>query len=133
MGAITLPTATHAPTLRLMMERRSKRSPDRDLALQFLVEALADRSAARAVALVSHDGTLLAGVGMPGDLRGLAKLARPVAEGDDHPELDAITGDTDVFSRRVVMHGEGAFVAALGTRLRRFQDTIDGVARISAS
>jgi hypothetical protein len=115
------------------LERRQKRSQDPQIALQFLLEALADRSDAHAVALVAGDGRIVAGVGMPSDLRGLATIAAPVARGEDCPDLDAVTGDSDVFSRVVPLNGSDAYIAALGTRLRRLGDTVDGFARITAS
>jgi len=114
-----------------MVERRQKRSEDPETALQFLLEALIDRSAAHTAALVAGDGHILAGVGMPQDLRGLARIAGPVARGEDCPAVDTVTGASDVFSRVVRMKGQDAYLAALGLRLHRFQETVNGLGRIA--
>jgi hypothetical protein len=120
-----------------MTERRTKRSPRPDEALQLLIEALADRSDVRAVALVNARGRVLAAAGAPTDIAGVARLARPIADGEEHPEFDAITEDTDFFTRKVEVEAVGVsstvYLAALGTRLRRMQDTVNGIGRIVAA
>ena len=63
------------------MERRTKRSEDREEALQYLVEALADRSEVDAVLLMNDEGHIVAGMGKPREVRGLAKIAVPVVRG----------------------------------------------------
>ena len=114
-----------------MMERRSKRSGDRHEALQFLMEALADRSPeVAAVALIDETGTIVAGTGMPHELVGLAKIAAPLARGEHAPEFDEVTEGTDLLMRDFKV-GDNAFVlAALGTRVRRMHDCVRGVGRI---
>ena len=52
------------------MEQRTKRSEDRDEALQYLVEALADRSEVQAVVLVNDEGKIVAGMGGPAQVKG---------------------------------------------------------------
>ena len=125
--------ATSPPPIyaRLMIERRNKRSEDREEALQFLMEALADRSPeVAAVALIDGAGKIVAGTGMPQELVGLAKIAGPLARGEAAPEFDEVTEGTDLLMRDFKV-GEDAFVlAALGTRVRRMHDCVRGVSRI---
>lgn len=115
-------------------ERRSKRSEDRWEALQYLVEALADRSEAKAVVLIDDAGRIMAGMGMAKDIVGLAKLARPVSRGEECAEFDAVTEGTDVFARvlPVVQMGteKTIYLAALGTKLRKMNDAVAGITRI---
>ena len=110
-----------------------KRSAERDEALQYLVETLTDRSDVRAVALVDERGKIRAGVGMPLDLQGLAKLAGPVARGEDCSHFDAITQGTDFFTRGVAGDsGRTMYLAALGHRVRKMHDAAGAIARILA-
>ncbi len=115
-------------------ERRSKRSEDRWEALQYLVEALADRSDAKAVVLIDDAGRIMAGMGMAKDIVGLAKLARPVCRGEECAEFDTVTEGTDVFARvlPVVQMGteKTIYLAALGTKLRKMNDAVAGITRI---
>ena len=113
-----------------MMERRKKRSEGREEALQFLVEAVADRSDVRAVAVVDDAGRIVAGTGSTGDLSGLQKVAAPVARGQYCAELEAATEGTDVLTRGFVASGETLYLAALGTRVRRMSEAVVGVNRI---
>jgi len=112
------------------MERRNKRSDDREQALQYLVEALYDRSEARAVALIDEQGRIVAGTGMPNDLSGLAKIGPPMARGEACEEFDATTEGTDFFARGIGLDDGTLYLAALGTRLRRMYETVRGVSRI---
>jgi hypothetical protein len=111
-----------------MLERRSKRSHSPDEALQFLIESLADRSEVRAVALVNERGRILAGTGSAPDLRGLARLAGPI---EDHEDFEEVTRGTDLFARPVPFATGTAYLAALGTRMRRLGDAVNGIARIA--
>ena len=115
-------------------ERRSKRSDDRWEALQYLVEALADRSEAKAVVLIDESGRIMAGMGMAKDIVGLAKLARPVCRGEVCAELEAVTAGTDLFARVVPVVQRGSektiYLAALGTKLRKMNDAVVGITRI---
>lgn len=115
-------------------DRRSKRSEDRWEALQYLVEALADRSDAKAVVLIDEAGRIMAGMGMAKDIVGLAKLARPVSLGEECAEFDTVTEGTDVFARvlPVVQMGteKTIYLAALGTKLRKMNDAVAGITRI---
>ncbi len=112
------------------MDRRAKRSQNPDEALQFLIEAVADRSEVRAVALVNARGRLLAGTGSPRDLTGLARISGPAARGGDCPEFEEVTRDTDLFSRAVTVHASTVYLSALGTRIRKMQDAVNGIGRI---
>jgi len=113
-----------------MMDRRLKRSERPEEAIQYLLEALCDRSEARAVALVSSEMRLLAGVGTPGDIAGLRGIALPVARGELCDAVLSLDPSTDVFSRPVSLGSSTVYLAALGTRMRRFGDAADAVTRI---
>src|SRR6476620_4431502 len=79
------------------MERRTKRSEDREEALQYLVEALADRSEVDAVLLMNDEGHIVAGMGKPKEIKGLAKIAVPVVKGETCGDFDTETAGTDFF------------------------------------
>jgi len=112
-------------------ERRAKRSEDRQEALQYLMEALADRSPeVAAVALIDGGGKIVAGTGMPHELLGLAKIAGPLARGAEAPEFDVVTEGTDLLMRDFRVGGSAFVLAALGTRVRRMHDAVRGAARI---
>jgi hypothetical protein len=111
-------------------ERRIKRSNQRDEALQFLMEALADRSEVEAVALVDKKGSIVAGTGLPHDLAGIAKIAGPVARGEECADLDTVTANTDLFLRTVDAGPESWFLVALGSRVRKLNDAAMAVTRI---
>src|SRR6516225_1412928 len=83
------------------MERRTKRSEDRQEALQYLVEALADRSEVDAVLLMNDEGRVVAGMGKPKEVKGLAKIAVPVLRGEPCDAFDADTEGTDFFGRQI--------------------------------
>src|SRR6516225_7967557 len=99
------------------MERRTKRSEDRQEALQYLVEALADRSEVEAVALVNDEGRIVAGMGVPNAVRGLAKIAAPVVRGEEVDLFEATTSGTDFFGRKISLESGALYLAALGSRV----------------
>ena len=113
-----------------MNERRTKRSRVADEALQYLVEAIADRSDVRAVALVDGGGRIVAGCGLPRDLVGLAKLAGPVARAQSSACFEDVTRGTDYFARDVSAGRGTMYLTALGTRVRRMRDAALAIARI---
>ena len=115
------------------MERRTKRSEDRDEALQYLVEALADRSEVSTVVLTNARGNIVAGMGVPGEIRGLAKIAGPLTRGEPCEDFEKVTEGTDVMSRGIPLRGATFYLAALGSRLCRMQDAVRGVERILES
>jgi hypothetical protein len=116
-----------------MEDRRTKRSADRAEALQYLVEAVADRNDVRAIALVDDAGRLVAGVGMPRDLMGLKHLARPIARREPCIDMGNVTRDTDVTSRALVAGGSPLYLAALGDRIRGVGAAVRSVERILAA
>jgi hypothetical protein len=117
--------------MRLMMERRNKRSPERVEALQFLVETVADRSGVRALALVDDAGNIKAGMGLANDLVGLARTARDVAWGHASAEqVDAATRGGDVTARSVTTPDGMLYFAALGDRVAGVGDAVRAVQRI---
>jgi hypothetical protein len=113
-----------------MKDRRIKRSTDRIEALQYLVEAVADRNEVRAIALVDEVGQIVAGVGMPRDLVGLKNLARPIGRREPCVDLGDVTRDTDVTARALVAGGCPLYLAALGDRIRGVGAAVEGVERI---
>jgi hypothetical protein len=112
------------------MDRRTKRSKDRDEALQYLVEALADRSETDAVVLVNDQGRIVAGTGMHKELRGLAKIALPVMRGEGCEDFESETRGTDFFGREIRLPSGPLYLAALGTRVRKMHEAVYAVTRI---
>jgi len=119
--------------IRAMNDRRIKRSAERIEALQFLVEAVADRSQVRALVLVDDAGRIVAGMGMPGEVVGLARTARDVAWRRASPELvDAATLGRDMTARTVTTRDGMLYLAALGDRVTGVGDAVRAVQRIVA-
>lgn len=110
-----------------MQERRRTRSGNRWQATHLLVESLAARSRARAVAVVDERGKVLAAHGAAGDVARLARMAKGAARGDVHPDIPE---DTDVFARPVRLGARTVYLAAFGERMRRFVEAAEGVSRI---
>jgi hypothetical protein len=114
----------------MVTERRSKRSDNWHEALQYLVEALCDRSDARAVALIDAQGRVVAGTGTWRDLQGLATITPPLARGEACESFETATEGTDYFAHCIGISGRTLYLAALGTHLRRMHETVKGVFRI---
>jgi hypothetical protein len=114
-------------------ERRAKRSGTREEALQFLVEAVKDRSEVRAVAVIDGDDRILAGTGMPHELSGLARIAGRVAQGEPCAELDDVTHETDLLTCGFAASGKTMYLAALGTRVNKMPEAVRAVRRILAT
>jgi hypothetical protein len=116
-----------------MLERRSKRSHDRTEALQYLVESIADRSGVRAMVLVDDFGRIVAGMGIPRDVAGLAVTARAVAwRRASEIDLDLLTRGNDVTARPVATREGMLYFAAMGDRLAGVGDAVKAVHRILA-
>jgi hypothetical protein len=117
-----------------MMDRRTKRSADRDEALQFLVESVADRSGVRALVLVDDGGRIVAGPGKPDEVVGLVRTARDVAWGRASPsQIDSATRGHDVTARPVATRDGMLYFAALGDRMTGLGDALRAVHRILAA
>jgi hypothetical protein len=117
-----------------MNDRRTKRSADRNEALQFLVESVADRSAVDALVLVDDAGRIVAGVGMPKDVVGLARTARDVAwRRASATDVDAATRGRDVTARTVATRDGMLYFAALGDRMNGLGEAMRAVHRILAA
>ncbi len=112
------------------MERRTKRSTDQYEALQYLVEALADRSEVDAVALVTDDGKIVAGMGIPKAIRSLAKIAAPTVRGEGSDRFESETEGTDFFGRKIPLKSGPLYLAALGSRVRKMHEAVYAVTRI---
>jgi hypothetical protein len=114
-----------------MLDRRTKRSHERVEALQYLIEAIADRSGVRALVLVDDFGRIVAGMGIPRDVAGLAVTARAVAwRRASEIDLDALTRGSDVTARPVATREGMLYFAALGDRLAGVGDAVRAVHRI---
>jgi hypothetical protein len=116
-----------------MNERRRKRSEVRVEALQYLVETVADRSMVPALVLVDDAGRIVAGMGTPKDVAGLATAARDVAWGRaSASDVDAATGRRDVTARALATREGMLYFAAVGDRMNAVGDAIRAVQRILA-
>jgi hypothetical protein len=114
-----------------MFERRNKRSAERVEALQYLVEAVADRSGVRALVLVDDAGSIMAGMGGAKEVVGLARTARDVAwRRVSTAEVDAATRAGDVTARPVATPDGMLYFAALGDRVAGVGDAVRAVQRI---
>jgi hypothetical protein len=116
--------------MELDMDRRTKRSQDREEALQYLIEALADRSQVEAVLLVNDEGRIVAGMGMPREVRQLAAIAIPAVRGEQSERFESATQDTDFFGREIPIADGSLYLVALGTRVCKMHQAVYGVTRI---
>lgn len=114
-----------------MDNRRVKRSSEREEALQYLMETLADRSDVHAVALVDGEGRILAGMGMPTELAGLAKIARSGVRREPSDQFEEATRGTDFFGREIPLADGPVYLACLGKRVRKMSDAAVAVERIT--
>src|SRR5207237_485654 len=104
---------------------------ERSEALQYLVESLADRSGARALVLVDDTGHIMAGMGMPWEVAGLALTARHVAwRRASAADLDTLTREHDVTARTVATREGLVYFAALTDRMAGVGDAVRAVQRI---
>ena len=106
------------------MERRTRRSTEPTVALQYLIEAVAARSEVDAIAVVDGDGRVVAGVGQMKPLQDLALLAMDGKSSS--PRFDELTAGTDFFGWDV---GEFSLVA-FGARVRRLPEAVQSMRRI---
>ena len=114
-----------------MIERRVKRSSHRTEALQYLVETLADRSGVPALVLVDDAGGIVAGMGMPAEVAGLARAARSVASRTATlADVDAATRGRDVAARTVATREGPVYFAALGGGMPGVGAAVRAVQRI---
>jgi len=114
-----------------MEERRIKRSAERVEALQFLVETVADRSGVRALVLVDDAGRIVAGMGRPQEVTGLAQAARDVAWRRASPgQVDSAARGGDVTARSVATRDGMLYFAAIGDRVAGVGDAVRAVQRI---
>ena len=100
-------------------------------ALQYLVETVADRSGVPALVLVDDAGSIVAGMGMPTEVAGLARAARNVAWRKATPaDVDAATQGRDVAARRVSTREGPVYFAALGGGIPGVGAAVRAVQRI---
>jgi hypothetical protein len=117
----------------MTIDKRTKRSEVREEALQYLVEAVLDRSEVRCAAIIDSRRRVIAGAGKPGDLMELAKVALTVARGGVEGLEASLDADDDVIAREVLVQGETLVIAAFGTRVRRMPSAVHAIARICAA
>ncbi len=114
-----------------MFERRQKRSTDRIEALQMLVETVADRSRVRALILADDAGRIVAGMGPPSDLRGLARTGRDVAwKRASTRDVDSTARGADVTARSIATRDGMLYLAAMGDHVTGVGDAVRAVQRI---
>jgi hypothetical protein len=116
----------------MMFEQRTKRSEVREEALQYLIEAVLDRSEVRCAAIIDSGSRVVAGAGMPGDLRLLAQVAQTVARGGVEGIEASLDADDDVIAREVAVNGEMLVIAAFGKRVRKLPAAVHAITRICA-
>jgi hypothetical protein len=115
-----------------MNDRRMKRSTQRDEALQYLIESVADRSGARALVLLDDAGRIVAGTGMPKEIASLVSTARDVAWRRASPAtLESMTHD--VTARPVATRDGMFYFAAISERMTGLGDAVRAVQRILAA
>jgi len=112
------------------IDRRTKRSQDQEEALQYLVEALADRSQVKAVVLVDDVGHIVAGMGMPGEVTQLAQIAASAVRGETSELFEWATRESDFLGRQIPLKTGSLYLAALGTRLCKMHEAVYAIARI---
>ena len=117
----------------MMFEQRTKRSEVREEALQYLIEAVADRSEVRCAAIIDAKRRVVAGTGMPRDLVELAKVARTIARGGIAGIEAYLDAEDDVIAREVDVNGETLVLAAFGTKVRKMPAAVEAIARICAA
>lgn len=110
-------------------ERRQQRSASLHRAVSLYLESAARRSGARALALASVDGHLLAGAGDELDLEAVAALG---AMGERaSPRLVAwVTRGERFAAQQVEVHGLTFHLAAVGTEAPPFDDAAAALDRI---
>jgi hypothetical protein len=115
-----------------MNDRRTKRSAERDEALQFLVESVADRSGAKALLLLDEAGRIVAGMGKPDEVQDLLLVARDVARG--RASAAAIAAMRHDVTARIIGTCKGKhYFAALSDQMTGLGDATKAVDRILAA
>ena len=113
-----------------MLERRRRRSGQKQEALRLLLEAVKARSEISSIAIVDGRGMVLEGSGPENELRVLGQVAAPAARGAIDARLERLTAGTDVLSCPVSVGDERLYLAALGDRVARMPEAARGVSRI---
>jgi hypothetical protein len=116
----------------MMFEQRTKRSHVRHEALQYLIEAVLDRSDVKCAAIIDAERRVVAGAGMPADLAALAKVAGVVARGGVDGLEASLDADDDVIAREIDVPGGTLVLAAFGSRVRRMPAAVHAISRICA-
>ena len=95
------------------------------------METVADRSGVQALVLVDDAGQIVAGMGVPIQLAGLARTARDVAWRRASPAaVDAATRGRDVTARTVTTREGLVYLAAVGDGMSGVGDAVRAVQRI---
>ena len=120
----------------MIQNRRRRRSGEREEALAYYFEALAQREGLEAVALVDERGGLLCGSGTAHgvyDMDEVARAAALTAGGAEPDGIDAITQGNDFYACRIEAAGKSYVVTSLGKRVRRVTDAAKAIERILAA
>jgi hypothetical protein len=117
----------------MMFEQRRKRSDVREEALQYLIEAVLDRSEVRCAAIVDSNHRVVAGAGEPRDLFELAKLAQTVARGGIEGLEASLDADDDIIAREISIKDGTLTLAAFGKRIRKMPSAVHAVTRICSA
>jgi hypothetical protein len=117
----------------MMFEQRTKRSEVREEALQYLIEAVLDRSEVRCAAIIDPGRRVVAGAGLPGDLVELAKVAQTVARGGVEGLEACLDAEDDVIAREITVKGGTLVLAAFGRRVRKMPAAVNAITRICAA
>jgi hypothetical protein len=111
-------------------ERRVRRSPRKEEALQLLLGAVRRRSAITSIAIVDSRGFVVAGDGPERELFVLGSIAGPASRGALDDACARMIADTDVLSCPMQIGERRLYLAALGERVTRMPEAARGVARI---
>jgi hypothetical protein len=79
---------------------------------------------------VNDEGRIVAGMGMPNEVRQLAKIAIPAVRGEETELFEAATRNTDFFGREIPIEDGSLYLVALGTRVCKMHQAVYGVTRI---
>jgi hypothetical protein len=80
--------------------------------------------------LVNDDGRIVAGMGMPREVRQLSRIAISAVRGEESELFEAATEDTDFFGREIPVEEGSLYLVALGTRVCKMHQAVYAVTRI---
>jgi hypothetical protein len=116
-------------------DQRKNRSDVPLEAARLYLEAVADRSDARALALANEDGLLVAGTRGSYDLDGLAAVGAACVSGQGESDvvsamIEDVIGGEDLYASGLTIQGNSFCLASVGARVRSVKDTTAALSRI---